>query len=302
MSINIDQQRLEEYEGAKDWNAGTDLTPKWEGAKDWTPPVYAEGEEPPLQWLLDAGLPFILGGGAGAAVYGRKKIAKKAMDVLNKLQKTHMKKLPSSVPLYNKAGQVIGVDKRATSIAGIDKTVKKALQRPNPTSSGIGLDIPYQNPMTMGRPYQNPRGMSIGIEDEIARLSGILGLKNNLKYLSKMPNVAKEAYKASRIKQQQELAKKLTDMVDYSHTGRLGVKGAEKVYRPSYKGPHPEYRDIGPISMNSPFYGTHNVSEAKKLAGGTVKEHMKQSILKSNPDITKKGITDKIIDTLLGID
>ena len=66
MAINIDQQRLEEYEGAKDWNAATDLTPKWEGAKDWTAPEYTEGEEPPLQWLLDAGLPFILGGGAGA--------------------------------------------------------------------------------------------------------------------------------------------------------------------------------------------------------------------------------------------
>ena len=84
--INIDQKRINEYEGAKDWGGATDLTPKWEGAKDWTPPVYAEGEEPPLQWVLDAALQFHIGTGVGGAYVGRKELGKQALKAVNKLR------------------------------------------------------------------------------------------------------------------------------------------------------------------------------------------------------------------------
>lgn len=279
MAINIDQQRIEEYEGAADWSSGSNLTPT--GAPDWSPPVYAEGEEPPLQWLLDAALPLLVGGGAGAAVVGRKKIAKEALKVLNKIKGTKAQSaIPRGVPLYDKAGNVIGVDSRTVPYS----SVKSALKKVGPSQARFTDDIPYQNLMNRYGNTDNMRMPAFSFE-----------------FLKSLPKSAKEAYKKNRTKQQKELAKRLTDIVNDSRLNPR-VKGAEKVYSPRYKGPHPEYRDIGPVSMNSPFYGAHNISQAKKFAGGSMNEHMKQSILKSNPEITKKSVTDKIIDTLLGID
>ena len=283
MAINIDQQRLEEYEGAKYWNAATDLTPKWEGAKDWTAPEYTEGEEPPLQWLLDAGLPFILGGGAGAAYVGRKTLTKKAMKALDKIKgKTPKGKsvIPPGVPLYDKAGRVIGVDNRIIPGGYKPKTVSVGYTQPR-----FFNETPYMNPLYGSgmRSLELPKTFGPSIE-----------------YLKGLPVAAREAYKRHQTAKQAELLKKIDEMFNQKLGPR--VKGSQKVHSPTYKGPHPEYRDIGPISMNSPFYGAHNVNVAEKLAGGSVKEHMKQSILKSNPELTKKSITNKIIDTLLGLD
>ena len=157
--INIDQKRINEYEGAKDWGGATDLTPKWEGAKDWTPPVYAEGEEPPLQWLLDAALPFLVGGGAGAAYVGRKEIGKQALKVLNKIKGTPAKSaIPRGVPLYDKAGKVIGVDSRTVPYS----SVKDYLKKSGPSQARWGGDVsPYKNPFSV------KAGLELGLKDNI---------------------------------------------------------------------------------------------------------------------------------------
>ena len=263
MAINIDQQRIEEYEGAADWSSGSNLTPT--GAPDWTPPVYAEGEEPPLQWLLDAALPLLIGGGAGAAVVGRKKIAQEAVKAINKIKKT--KPVNQAVPFYNKVGEIVGKDKRAV-VGGINNpSIKAALEKVNPQSVDVNI---------------------LDVLSKIPKESASLNLPSmsHVRYLASLPKAAKESYKASRVKEQKDLARRLKE----------SIKNSEKYHRTALK-------DFPELEKGSKWgsawrYGVPSSGTKQEYKAPS---HAFKSMKKSNPELQKRT-ADKIIDYLLGID
>ena len=263
MAINIDNEKIQEYESRRrTWaKPGSD---QWKGSK------YAEGEEPPLQWVLDAALPFLIGTGVGGAYVGRKELGKQALKAVNKLRG------------YSRRSPIV----RTESISGTPIVKGR---------TGSNLRNPELSPYlkwfgtrpTPAGSYVSPPGSYI--REAMPKIEGMSTwpeVGSSLRYMASLPKEFVKHKRNLRMQQNKDFLQRLENAVKSSHKVKETALKEFPSFPSGAKWGDAWYHGITPKGTGQEY----------KAAGHAVK-----SMIESNPEL-KKETTDKVIDWLLKLD